>query len=306
MSLEHKKTVSLRLATRGSKLALAQADEAIKYLAGPHPEVRIEAATIVTAGDLENKRSLRELAGDGHFTRAIDQAVLEGRADFAVHSLKDLPVVPMAGMKIAAVLPRSSPADSLVTVKGVSLAAMPSHSVIGSGSLRRGAQLLRLRPDIRLAPVRGNIDSRLRRLKAGEWDGLILAEAGLRRLGTDCRRVSLAEEFLPAAGQGAVALTVARGNRIVGHLLAGVNDAATACTTTAERAFMHGLGAGCHTPVGVRATIAEDRLLMEGAVWSEDGQVEARAVAEFAIDDPLAAGRALAEKVMAAGGDRLL
>ncbi len=296
----------LRLATRGSKLALAQAREAIQLLNRLYPEVRIEIVTVAAAGDLEKELLPREFTGDGHFTRAIDLAVLEGKADFAVHSLKDLPVIPMAGMEITAVLPRSSPADSLLTANGISLDAMPFRSVIASGSPRRCAQLRRLRPDINLQPVRGNIDSRMRRLQMGEWDGLILAEAGLRRLGADCARVTLEEEFLPAAGQGAVALAAASGNKPVSHLLAAVNDAATACATTAERAFLHGLGAGCHTPAGVRVKMEDAGLLMEGAVWSEDGVQEVRVQHEQPADNPQGAGTTLAEKVMAAGGDKIL
>ena len=299
----------LRLATRGSALALAQAREVIADWRKTQPQATVDFELVVvkTTGDRQSEGNWRELPGYGHFTRAVDLALLEGTADFAVHSLKDLPVAANQGTLIAAIARRDSAEDVLITRDGSDLADLPKGAAVATGSLRRTAQLLRLRPDLRVQPVRGNIDRRLARLSTGEWDALVLAEAGLRRLGLSPPQSPLGSVFLPAAGQGALALTVAADNRELADWLAAIQDSETACLTTAERAFLQGLNAGCHAAVGVRARlVAGERLHLEGAVWSADGRVEARAAEEFAAAEPLAAGLELAQTVRAAGGERLL
>lgn len=279
---------SLRIATRASTLAQAQAAHVAAALAASHPGLQVEALLLRTVGDLRLEDPLHAIGGKGLFTREIDEALLDGRADLAVHSLKDLPTTLHPDLFIAAVPLRESDADVLVLPAPVDrglggdggaedgvrrmLPQLRDGAVVATGSLRRGAQLLRMRPDLRLAPVRGNIDTRLRKLREEGWAGLVLAEAGLQRLGRmDEPRVPL-NGMLPAAGQGALACMIRADDARTRALVEPLHHAASGWRVWAERTCLASLGAGCHAPVGVRTRFLGDgRLHLRGGIFSQDG-----------------------------------
>ncbi len=269
-------TPYLRLGARGSPLALAQAAEARAGLAGgAGADWRdIEIVVIRTSGDLIVDRPLSEAGGKGLFTRELDEALIGGAIDFAVHSAKDLPTVLPEQLEIVGYLEREDARDALVCVGGVSFAALPHNARFGSASLRRRAMALRLRPDLRVELLRGNVETRLRKVIAGQLDATVLAVAGLKRLGLEARAAAIlsVDEFLPAVGQGAIALVARRGDRRVAQALASIADVATGIALAAERAFLGVLDGSCRTPIGGHARLAEGRLLFRGLVLSPDGR----------------------------------
>jgi hydroxymethylbilane synthase len=301
-----KKDREIRIATRGSALALAQVREVADLLCRAMPDIRITPVIVETHGDREQNIPLHKMAGYGHFTRAVDGAVLAGEADAALHSLKDLPVQSADGLQLIAVPPRACPDDALVTRDGAGLEELPAGSVVATSSLRRAAQLRRIRPDLIIAPLRGNVDSRLARLMQGEWDGMVLAEAGLKRLGVSVSYAPLKGTFLYAAGQGALAVTARIGDRETQDIFALIHDDQASLAVTAERAFLRALGAGCHAAVGVRFSMSGDSLHMTGAVWSHDGQIEIRKTMDGTVQNPERIGARLAAKILEDGGDRIL
>jgi hydroxymethylbilane synthase len=259
---------ALRLATRGSALARAQARIAAQALssagAGELTEIVIR-----TTGDRRPDAPLEQLEGQGWFVAELEQALLDGRADAAVHSAKDLPSALGPGLDIAAYLPRADPRDVAVTRGGVPLASLPEGAAVGTSSTRRAAFLLAMHPQLRPVPIRGNVDTRLRKLDAGEADGLVLAAAGLQRLGSS-RPVEHLDPsvFVPAPAQGAVALETLSGSATA-LLCAGVDDAPTRAAATAERAVLEALGGGCLLPLGAWARIEDGRLALSAALAVE-------------------------------------
>lgn len=265
-------STNIRIGTRASALARWQAEFVADRLRSLGADV--ELVPISTSGDRDRNTSVARLGGRGAFTREIQQALLQGRIDLAVHSLKDLPTEPVAGLVLAAVPERASPADALVSVRCVSLDELLAGAVVGTGSLRRRAQLLRLRTDLQVRDIRGNVDTRLRKLDQGQYDAVILAQAGLERLGLGdrIRQVLPLDALLPAAGQGALGLETRADDRRIIDFLHGLDHPPTHAAVMAERALLSALQAGCLAPVACWGRIEGDELLLTGRVVCPDGR----------------------------------
>jgi hydroxymethylbilane synthase len=303
----------LRIATRASKLALWQANFVADRLRSNDPALDVEIVHVTTTGDRAAHTSAASLGGIGIFTREIQQAVLDERADLAVHSLKDLPTEPVAGIFLAAVPERESPWDALVlprcrppVAKG--LVDLPRGARVGTGSLRRQAQLRRHRPDLALLDVRGNVETRLRKLDDGQYDALVLAEAGLIRLELAERITArlAPPDLFPAAGQGALGIECRDNDRTARSFAERINDPAARAMVTAERRILARLGAGCHAPVGVASSIEGNRLLVEAVVLSDDGSTRFGSRASGALEDALALGTQIADELLRQGAGPLV
>ena len=265
------RTAALTLGTRGSPLALWQA-EAVRA-ALETPGLPVTVLPIRTSGDRITDRPLAEAGGKGLFTKEIDEALLDGRIDLAVHSAKDLPTALPEGIDVAACLQRADVRDAFLSPRAATLAELPRGAAIGTSSLRRGALALRLRPDLRVVPMRGNVETRLRKLDAGEADATILAFAGLTRLGLAARATSVlaADDWLPAPGQGAIAITARADDARVRALLSSIDHRATSAALACERAFLAVLDGSCRTPIGGLAEIDGERLRFRGIIVRPDG-----------------------------------
>jgi hydroxymethylbilane synthase len=289
----------LRIGTRGSPMALHQTALVRDRLVAAHPELAakgaVEIMTIRTTGDRVQDRLLAEIGGKGLFAKEIEEALIAGHIDLAVHSLKDLETWLPAGLAIACVLPRDDPRDAFLSMKATSLAALPQGARVGTASLRRQAQLLRRRPDLKILPIRGNANTRIRKLHSGEIDALVLALCGLERLG----KAELATEILsrdvmlPAVGQGALALECRAADEALRQLLAPLHDPRSAACVGAERAMLAALDGSCRTPIAGLAEADGDRLVVEGLLLKPDGGDEIRAHREGAIADAEALGTEL-------------
>jgi hydroxymethylbilane synthase len=305
----------LRIATRSSPLALWQAEHVAALLADA-AAVDAELVHVSTLGDRDRVDPLASFGGIGVFTREVQRAVLDGRADLAVHSLKDLPTDSTPDLVLAAVPERASRYDALVLPRGVKLpndvalamAALPDEARVGTGSPRRRSQLLRLRPDLRLDEVRGNVDTRLRKLDEGTYDALVLAEAGLMRLGLGDRISARLDPpaLFPAVGQGALAIECRSDDAVALGCLAVLDHATTRAEVTAERSALAALRAGCHAPVGALAAIANGQLSLDVVVLSDDGRERFHARAEGSIDSAAEIGRTAALALLATDAARLL
>ena len=298
----------LRIGTRGSAMALYQAglvrDRLRQARAELAAENAVELVPIRTTGDRVQTRLLAEIGGKGLFTKEIEDALLDRRIDLAVHSLKDMETHLPAGLEIGCVLPRDDPRDVLVSRSGAPLAELPPGARVGTASLRRTAQLLRLRPDLVIAPIRGNVDTRLDKLAAGEVEALVLALCGLERLGKRdaATEILSPEQMLPAVGQGALAIECRSEDAELRQLLAPLNDTASAACVTAERAMLAALDGSCRTPIAGLATISGDRLSLKALLLSEDGSAERRGRSEGAVSDAVALGRELGERLRRGAG----
>jgi hydroxymethylbilane synthase len=301
--------MKIRIGTRGSPLALAQAGSVAVALR--EVGARVEIVSIRTEGDQRLEARLADVGGKGLFVREIERALLARRVDLAVHSLKDLPADTPDGLALAAFPPREDPGDVLVTRTDARLADLPAGAVIGTSSLRRQALILAARPDLAVVPLRGNVDTRLAKLAAGDCDGVVLAAAGLRRLALAPAHLCPldVDTFVPAVGQGTLALEIRAADADIRDLVAGLNDPSTETCTRAERAYLRRLGASCHTPMAGHATLVglaeRPRLLMTAVVASEDGRQVLRAEAGGAPDDAEAIGRGLAEQLLERGAESL-
>jgi hydroxymethylbilane synthase len=298
----------LRTGTRGSPLALWQARhvaDLLRPLAAPRP---VELVEIETAGDRIRDAALTQIGGDGVFTKEIQRAVLAGTVDVAVHSLKDLPTAAIAGLTLAAVPRRGPTGDAFVSRKHRRFDELPPGAVVGTSSLRRRSQALHSRPDLNLVNLRGNVETRLRKLEEQDLDAIILAEAGLRRLGLDSHITELLDPqwMLPAVGQGALGLECRSDDAITRRLLDPLNDAPTRQAVMAERALLHGLGGGCLVPLGASAHVDGEQLTLRGAVLSPDGRQRVADEKSGAASEPEAIGQELAERLLAAGARELL
>ena len=300
----------LRIATRGSQLALWQANHVKDALVAREPGLLVELVVLKTRGDKILDRALSEVGGKGLFVKEIEDALLDRRAQVAVHSMKDLPAELAPGLVIAAVPPREDPRDALLVRPGLgaaSVKALPPGARVGTSSLRRLSQLKALRPDLVVEPLRGNVDTRLGRVERGDFDAIVLACAGLRRLGHGARiTAALAlEESLPAVGQGALAIECRADDPTTATRLRALDDAATARAVAAERAALRRLQGGCQTPLAAHAVDAGDGALrLRGLVASVDGATILRA--ERTGEDPEALGLAVADELLGKGADRLL
>jgi hydroxymethylbilane synthase len=268
-------TQSIRLGTRGSPLALAQARLVRAALAAAHgwSEDAIEIVTIRTSGDRIQDRPLSEAGGKGLFTKEIEEALLAGTIDLAVHSAKDMPTVLPEGLMLAACLPREDVRDAFISRKAASLRELPQGAVVGTASLRRQAQVKRLRPDVSTVVLRGNVETRLRKLDAGEVDATLLALAGLKRLGLADKATALldVDEFLPAVGQGAVTIEARVDDARTRELLAKIDHADTSVALDCERAFLAVLDGSCRTPIAGHAVLNGDALRFRGMILRPDG-----------------------------------
>ncbi len=293
---------TLRLATRKSALALAQSRQVAAELVARNPGLVIEEVQLVTQGDRVTDRALSEVGGKGLFVKEIEEALLDGRADVAVHSMKDLPAELAPGLAVACVPPRESPWDLLVTPDGRALDALAAGARVGTSSKRRELALKAARPDLDVRMLRGNVDTRLRKLAAGEYDAVILAEAGVRRLGLAPNAVRLEGALVPAIAQGALALECRADDAAAAAIVARFHDARAAMETEAERAVMRALGGSCVVPMGALARwdAATGALTMQGFYASEDGARAVRASHEAVARDAAgarAAGEALAQRL---------
>jgi hydroxymethylbilane synthase len=272
-------TRPLRIGTRGSPMALRQAALVRDRLTAAHPDLAAEIVTIRTTGDRVQDRRLAEIGGKGLFTKEIEEALFAGRVDLAVHSLKDVETWLPDGLEIACVLPRDDPRDAFLSRTAPSLSALTKGARVGTSSLRRQAQLLRRRPDLEVVAMRGNVDTRLRKLAAGEADALVLALCGLERLGAAeyATEILAREIMLPAVGQGALAIECRAGESWLHQLLAPLHDPRTATCVAAERAMLAALDGTCRTPIAGLAEIENGRLILEGLLLMPDGSAEIRA-----------------------------
>ena len=265
----------LRIGTRGSPLALAQAREVRQLLAAANgcDEARIEILVIRTTGDAIQDRALSEAGGKGLFTKEIDAAMLAGEIDAAVHSAKDLPTALPAGIVIVGHLPREDPRDAFISAKAGNIADLPRGAILGTASLRRQAQVKRLRPDVAIGLLRGNVETRLRKAETGEIAATVLAYAGLKRLGLAHRATALldVDAFLPAVGQGAIGLTARASDAATHRLLEPITHAETGYALRAERAFLAVLDGSCRTPIAGYAQAGAGRLAFRGMVLRSDG-----------------------------------
>lgn len=263
----------LRIGTRGSRLALVQTELVLEALKRAHPDVPFQVVVIRSTGDRHKRVALARLGGRGTFVVELEVALREGRIDMAVHSLKDLPTRLPPGLCLASVPLRDDPRDALVTRHANGLAGLPEGAVVGTSSLRRAYQLLALRPDLKIVPIRGNVDSRVRKVRDGSYDGVVVAAAALHRLGIQADYIFSPEEMLPAAGQGAVAIEVRNDDAEALALAESIDDATVRVCVEAERAFEEGLGIGCHGAGGAFATICEGKLVLQGLLAVAPGQL---------------------------------
>lgn len=300
----------LRIGTRGSALALAQAHETRQRLMAAHSlsEDAFEIVVIKTSGDRIQDRPLSEVGGKGLFTKEIEEALLDQRIDLAVHSSKDMPTVLPDGLALTAFLPREDVRDAFLSPKAKTLADLPEGAVVGSSSLRRQAMIKRLRPDIEVVMYRGNLQTRLRKLAAGEVDATLLAYAGLRRLGLDGEVTSLLEtdDFLPAVGQGAICIESRAADRKTLDMLAAIHDEDTQVRLDAERAFLAVLDGSCRTPIGGLATLDGETLELKGIVLKPDGSQVHDTVLSGARSDAVAIGRKAGQALKDAMGPGFL
>jgi hydroxymethylbilane synthase len=297
---------SLVFATRPSDLARWQTGYVIQLLQAAWPGLSCQQEVITTSGDRILDKPLPEIGGKGLFTQELEAELLSGRVDAAVHSLKDLPVADSPGLIVGSIPARADARDVLISAQGYTLKTLPQGAHLGTSSLRRSAQLLALRPDLQIASLRGNVNTRVRKALQGQYDAIVLASAGVTRLGLD-QYISEWLSFdimLPAPGQGALAVQCRAEDAEVLKILAGIEDPATRTAVQAERAFLEGLGGGCSLPVAAYARSEAGRLHLDGLVASLDGKRLIRLAGQG--DDPISLGKSLARQALAQGAGDLL
>ncbi|MFN4261516.1 MAG: hydroxymethylbilane synthase [Gemmataceae bacterium] len=301
-------TTPLRIGTRGSALALWQAHQVAEWLrplAAPRP---VEIVEIQTTGDQVLDLPLAQIGGQGVFTKEIQRALLNHDADVAVHSLKDLPTIPVTGLTLAAVPERGPTGDAFISQKHRAFAELPAGATVATSSLRRRAQVLHRRPDLRLVDIRGNVETRLRKLVEQALDALILAQAGLERLGLGAQITEIldAHWMLPAVGQGALGLECRQDDSETLTLVRQLNHAPTRQAVTAERALLMTLGGGCLVPIGAAVTVIGEQLTLRGAVLSPDGRQRIEAELVGAVHEAEAVGQRVAEELLRRGAGPVL
>lgn len=296
------------IATRESQLALWQAEHVKARLIALYPNLQVELLGMTTMGDQILDSPLSRIGGKGLFVKELEVAMAEGRADLAVHSIKDVPMDLPEGFEMAAILEREDPRDAFVSNVYPSLEALPPNARVGTSSLRRQAQIRARLPHLHVDTLRGNVNTRLRKLDEGQYAAILLAAAGLKRLGFDDRiRATLQpEESLPAVGQGAIGIEIRSGRPDLAGLLAPLNHPETAACVRAERAMSRMLQGGCQAPIGGYAVAQGDSIYLRAFVADLEGIRFFRASAEGAIDDPEAVGHAVAQELIAQGADRLM
>ncbi|MBI3291264.1 MAG: hydroxymethylbilane synthase [Elusimicrobia bacterium] len=314
----------LRIGTRGSRLSLAQTDWVVNRLQARFPQLSVETITVKTTGDRFEETPIPQLARTavsasstkGLFTKEIEEALLDGRIDVAVHSLKDLTSELPAGLTLGAVTEREDPRDCLISREGMPFNELPTGGVIGTSSFRRRVQLLQLRPDICVVELRGNLDTRLRRLHEGQCDALVVAFAGVKRLGREAEVTEIfpLEQVLPAVGQGSLALELRSLNSEVSRYVGPLDHQPSRLAALAERAFQHRLEGGCQVPLGAYAWLegavgdapGVAALHMRGFIADLEGQEVIASSCQGSLDQPEPLGRQLAEQLLAQGADRIV
>ncbi len=296
------------IATRQSQLALWQAEHVKARLMALHPGLQVELLGMTTQGDQILDSPLSRIGGKGLFVKELEVAMAEGRADLAVHSIKDVPMDLPDGFELAAISQREDPRDAFVSNHYASLEALPPGGRVGTSSLRRQAQLRARLPHLNVDMLRGNVNTRLRKLDEGHYDAILLAAAGLKRLGFEARITAILapEESLPAVGQGALGIEIRSGRPELAALLAPLNDAVTAACVRAERAMSRRLQGGCQAPIGGYAVARDDRLHLRAFVADLEGVRFFRTTAEGPLDAPEQVGLTAAEDLIAQGADHLL
>ena len=300
---------SLTIATRGSKLALIQADNVRQMLQKRRPELDISIVEVFTKGDRDKSDFLHRPESVGFFTSEVENAVLEGRADIAVHSLKDLPTATTSGLCIAAIPPRESPADALVCAgRADSLIALPPGATVGTSSLRRIAQVRQIRKDLKCVPLRGNVETRLKKVETGQLDAAIIACAGVNRLGLSEKisAVLAPDKFIPAPAQGALAVQTRTEDAETIELLGEIDDPNSRFAAETERMVVAALHGGCSIPLGVFCRVKGDRLEIHAMLSDSDGDKCIRLSETCAIDDAADCAQRLAEEMLANGGREIL
>lgn len=298
----------LTIGTRQSLLALWQSNHIAALLREKYPECEVVLKKIVTKGDRILDVPLAQIGGKGLFTKEIETELADGTIDLAVHSLKDMPTVLPEGLCLTAITERANVGDAFVSNKYTSFEELPLGAVIGTSSLRRKAQLLAARPDLQIMDLRGNVDTRLRKLDEGLYDAIILAAAGLERLGHGDRITALIPPnvCLPAVGQGALAIEARTADDEVRSMLEFLNDLPTKQSTDAERAFLGLLEGGCQVPIGVHADVAGEQIKIEAIIAALDGSTVLRDTITGKAEDAVALGQQLGKKMLAAGGQEIL
>ena len=299
---------SLKIGTRGSPLALAQAYEVRDRLQAKHEGLEVEIVVIRTTGDKVQDRVLSEIGGKGLFTKEIEEGLFDGSIDIAVHSMKDVETVLPDGLGISTLLPREDPREAFISNKAENLAALPAGSIVGTASLRRQAQIRMIRPDLEIQPFRGNVNTRLRKLSEGQADATMLAYAGLLRLDMADVATCLIEtdEMLPAVAQGAIGVEGRNDDDATLALLETIHDRETAYQVDAERALLAALDGSCRTPIAGLAELTEgDGLRLRGLVASPDGQTSHSVSREGSVSDAAAMGRDAGEELRALAGPNI-
>ena len=299
---------TVRIATRKSRLALWQAEYVADATIRHCPNLNIELLPMTTKGDEILDRSLAKIGGKGLFVKELEHAILTGEADLAVHSMKDMPAEMPDGLSIVSVMQREDPRDALVSERVDNISRLPEGASVGTSSLRRQSQLLHLRPDLDIRPLRGNVETRLKRIEEGKFQAIILATAGLNRLGL-AHRISAhidPAEMLPAVGQGAIGIQCRLDDRELIENLAGLNHPATKSQVDAERGFSRQLGGSCQSPIAGHAVLDGDNLVLTGRVAMPDGSLIIEGRKSGKIDDAPRIGFELAQELLKQGADEIL
>jgi hydroxymethylbilane synthase len=299
---------TIRIGTRGSQLALWQANYIKDAIEKHHPNIEVELQIIKTEGDRDQRSSLTRIGGQGVFTKALEDALIAAQVDVAVHSLKDLPSQMTDGLVLGAVPERGPVEDVLVSIDGRHLDDYPERARIATGSIRRKSQLLHLRPDVQITDLRGNIDTRLRKLHSQGLDGIFMARAAIWRLQLkDVQYHTFdPQHMIPAVSQGAIGIQIRADDKTAREVVMPLNHPDTLAAVTAERAYLHTLDSGCQFPVGGFAEVHQDRLIMHGFVGSEDGRTVIRETLEDQAEAPAVLGRKLAEVLISRGALKIL
>ncbi len=300
---------TLRIGTRGSGLALWQARHVESLVSQTHPDINSEIIVIKTTGDKNLESPLSEIGGKGVFVKEIEEALLGERIDIAVHSLKDVPAVLPKGLTLGAFIERHDPRDALITRSGLKLAELPDGSRVGTGSLRRASQILHIHPVLTISPIRGNVDTRLRKLTEGdEYDAIVLALAGIERMGfkDEVTEVISEKTMVPAPGQGIVAIESRESDTGTNEVLRSINHTETALQALAERAFLKRLSGDCNVPMGCRAVISGNEIHITGVLAKPDGSALLKESVSGETDSAEILGERLAESILQSGGQDIL
>ena len=296
------------IGTRGSQLAMVQAERVKTCIEKDFPMVAAKRIKIKTGGDMVRRGGIKPLESKRMFTREIEDALLKKEVDLAVHSAKDMAVLLPKGLKISAVLEREDPRDCLISQEKKKLSELSEKARIGTSSLRRKKQLLRHHPELAIEEVRGNVETRIRKVQEGQYDGVVLAYAGVKRLGLEnyVAEIFSEEKILPAPGQGIIAVESRVGDRDTDEILAPMNHEETMKQLTCERAFLKRLEGGCQLPCGIKTTISEGQIMAQGALFSVEGSECAEGRTEGASDNPGQIGEKLANMILEKGGREIL